>query len=61
MKIEFGGRTTAVTSDAAGIIDARLPLDSPLEPGTARALVHLTGRKEVPANVRTCPTSRGCS
>ena len=51
VSIDLGGTTTTVTSDSAGIIDARLPLDSPLEPGTIQALLHLNGRTEVPANV----------
>lgn len=51
VEIELGGTTTTVTGDSAGIIDARLPLDSPLEPGTTKALLHLAGRGPVPANV----------
>ncbi|MFB0836163.1 App1 family protein [Arthrobacter halodurans] len=51
VEIELGGTTTTATSDSAGIIDARLPLDSPLEPGTATALLRTDGRDPVPANV----------
>lgn len=49
--VELCGTTTTVTSDSAGIIDAQLALDSPLEPGTAEAQLHLNGRTKVPATV----------
>jgi phosphatidate phosphatase APP1 len=51
VRIEFCGTTTMVTSDSAGIIDARLPLESPLEPGTTTALLQLEGRPQVRADV----------
>lgn len=51
VKIELGGTTTTVSSDSAGIVDARLPLDSPLEPGLTQAQLHVDGRSPVPANV----------
>ena len=51
VQIDLGGTTTTATSDSAGIIDAQLPLDCPLEPGTTRALLRAGDRKNVPANV----------
>lgn len=51
VEIELGGITTTVTSDAAGIIDARLQLKNPFEPGTMKALMQVHGRKQVPATV----------
>ncbi|WP_411721620.1 App1 family protein [Mycetocola sp.] len=51
VQIEFSGVTLTVTSDEAGIIDARLSLDSPLSTGTVKAQLHVNGRKPVPANV----------
>ncbi|MHA7278081.1 App1 family protein [Arthrobacter sp. Hz1] len=51
VSIELGGTTTVVTSDEAGIIDARLKSDTALEPGTATALLSSGGRDEVPAQV----------
>ncbi|MHA7295018.1 App1 family protein [Arthrobacter sp. HLT1-21] len=61
VSIELGGTTTVVTSDEAGIIDARLKLDTPLEPGTATALLSSEGRDQVPADVHvvTPEPSRG--
>lgn len=49
--IEFCGTTTTVTSDSAGIVDARLPLEGPVAPGTVTASLHLEGRGPVPATV----------
>ncbi|MFI7481283.1 phosphatase domain-containing protein [Kocuria sp. M1R5S2] len=51
MTIKLCGTTTTVTSDSAGIIDARLPLDSPWETGTTRALLHPDGPEQVPATL----------
>ncbi|MFI7580939.1 App1 family protein [Kocuria kalidii] len=51
VRIELAGTTTTVTSDSAGIVDVRLPLDTPLAPGTSTALLHLDGREQVPATV----------
>lgn len=51
VQIELSGSTTTVTSDSAGIIDVRLPLDSPLEPGTSTALLRVHDREQVPAAV----------
>ncbi|TDL38883.1 App1 family protein [Arthrobacter nitrophenolicus] len=49
--IDLGGTTTTVTSDSAGIIDARLPLDKPLKPGLTTASLHVEDRNQVPADV----------
>ncbi|NOJ60304.1 phosphatase domain-containing protein [Arthrobacter sp. 260] len=51
VRIELGGVTATVTSDSAGIIDSRLSLDSPLEPGSTEASLHVDGRAQVPATV----------
>ncbi|MGJ9373856.1 App1 family protein [Nesterenkonia sp. CF4.4] len=51
VSIKLGGTTTAVTSDEAGIIDARVTLDAALEPGTATALLSSEGRDQAPAEV----------
>ena len=56
VEIELDGTTTTVTSDEAGIIDARLPISTPLEPGTTKALLHLHDREPVPANVHVATT-----
>jgi phosphatidate phosphatase APP1 len=49
--ITIGCSTITVTSNKAGIIDARIPLEEPLEPGMTSARLKVDGREELPANV----------
>jgi phosphatidate phosphatase APP1 len=51
VEITLGGSTTTVTSDESGIIDARLQLEEPLEPGMTTAQLKLDGRDDVPADI----------
>jgi phosphatidate phosphatase APP1 len=57
--VELDGTTTTVTSDAAGLIDASIPLDRPLGAGTTTALLHATGRRPVPATVHVAGDTPG--
>jgi phosphatidate phosphatase APP1 len=51
VQIQLDGETTKVTSDEAGIIDARVSLKSPPEPGTVTARMRVGDRAQVPANI----------
>lgn len=54
--IELCGVRSTVKSDSAGIVDAWVQTDTQLEPGTMEALIHLDGRRPVPANVHVTGT-----
>ncbi|WP_165069937.1 App1 family protein [Marisediminicola senii] len=51
VRIQLGDTTTTATSDAAGIIDTRVPLDSPLTPGTATVHFRVGERDEAAATI----------
>lgn len=51
VEIELQGAGTTITTDEAGIIDARLPLENSLAPGTTDALLRVKGRGQVSATV----------
>jgi phosphatidate phosphatase APP1 len=51
VEISLEGSTITVTSNEAGIIDARIPLEEPLEPGKTTARLTVDGREDVPADV----------
>ncbi len=51
VEVEIGGSRTTATSDAAGIIDAEVTLESTLPPGLSKANLTVAGREPVPANV----------
>ncbi len=59
VEIELHGTRTTVTTDEAGIIDAQLPLNTPLPPGTTNALVQMKGRGQVAAKVHVASADPG--
>ncbi|WP_052273904.1 App1 family protein [Arthrobacter sp. L77] len=59
VQIEVQGTRTTVTTNEAGIIDARLPLDTPLPPGTTDAVLQVTGRAPVTATVHSAAAHPG--
>lgn len=51
VRVELAGRSVEVTSDDAGIVDARLPIGREVVPGRARATLTVQGRDPVPCHV----------
>jgi phosphatidate phosphatase APP1 len=51
VQIEFGGTTTTARSDSAGIVDAELQLDGPVQPDVDHATLRLPGRSQISAHV----------
>lgn len=51
VQIAVGDASVTATTDASGIVDVQVELDQPLDPGTARAHLEVSGRDAVQASI----------